>query len=94
MSFQKKETTMEQIKPVLKVSLTLLVDIEQWESMGFEVKEDEYIDFAKEEFMDWIRSMRDSEILECLSVEDDNACDHVYESYCPKCGIDSDDIKP
>lgn len=71
---------MTDIKPVLKVSLTLLVDIEQWESMGFEVKEDEYIDFAKEEFMDWVRSMRDSEILECLSVEDEAQID--------------DDIKP
>lgn len=81
---------MTNLKPVLKVSLTLLVDIEQWESMGFEVKEDEYIDFAKEEFMDWIRSMRDSEIAECLSVEEESGCDHVYESYCSKCGTDTE----
>ena len=78
-------------KPVIKVSLTLLVDIEQWESMGAPpVEEGEYFDFAKDEFMDWIHNMRDSEIMECLHVEEDSSCDHVYESHCPKCGIDAE----
>ena len=38
--------------------------------MGFEVKEDEVIDFAKEEFIDWIRSMNDYDIVECIRVQE------------------------
>ena len=55
---------------MLLAKLELEIDLQQWQDMGFEVKEDEVIEFAKETFMDWIRSMRDSEILECLSIEE------------------------
>lgn len=28
-----------------------------------------------------------------LSLPIDEYCDHIYESYCPKCGLDSDEDK-
>lgn len=55
---------------MLLAKLELEIDLQQWQDMGFEVKADEEIDFAKEEFMDWIRSMKDYEILECISIEE------------------------
>ena len=50
--------------------LELEIDLQQWQDMGFEVKEDEVIDFAKEEFIEWVRSMNDYDIVSCISVEE------------------------
>jgi hypothetical protein len=55
---------------MLLAKLELEIDLQQWQDMGFEVKADEEIDFAKEEFVDWIRSMKDYEILECIRIEE------------------------
>ena len=55
---------------MLLAKLELEIDLQQWQDMGFEVKEDEVIDFAKEEFVDWIRSMNDYDIVECIRVEE------------------------
>lgn len=32
-------------------------------------------------------------LAEALSLPIDEYCDHIYESYCPKCGLDSDEDK-
>ena len=55
---------------MLLAKLELEIDLQQWQDMGFEVKEDEIIDFTKEEFIDWIRSMNDYDIVECIRVEE------------------------
>ena len=55
---------------MLSAKLELEIDLEQWRDMGFEVKEDEVVDFAKEDFLDWIRSMSDDEILSCIHVQE------------------------
>ena len=55
---------------MLLAKLELEIDLQQWQDMGFEVKEDEVIDFAKEEFIDWIRSMNDYDIVECIRVQE------------------------
>ena len=55
---------------MLLAKLELEIDLQQWQDMGFEVKEDEVIDFVKEEFIEWIRSMNDYDIVECIRVEE------------------------
>ena len=55
---------------MLLAKLELEIDLQQWQDMGFEVKEDEVIIFAKEEFIEWIRSMNDYDIVECIRVEE------------------------
>ena len=55
---------------MLLAKLELEIDLQQWQDMGFEVKENEVIDFAKEEFIEWVRSMNDYDIVSCISVEE------------------------
>lgn len=55
---------------VINVTLSLDIDIQQWKDMGFEIAENEIDEFAKEEFMEWIREMSDIDIYECLHIRE------------------------
>ena len=55
---------------MIRVSLELDIDLKQWRENGFELAEDEEVEFAKEEFMEWIHAMSDVDIYDCLDIKD------------------------
>jgi hypothetical protein len=51
------------------VTLELDIDLDSWKEMGMEIAEDDAEDFAKEEFMEWIHAMSDTDIYECMETK-------------------------
>jgi hypothetical protein len=53
----------------IRVTLELDIDLDSWKEMGMEIAEDDAEDFAKEEFMEWIHAMSDTDIYECMETK-------------------------
>jgi hypothetical protein len=53
----------------IRVTLELDIYLDSWKEMGMEVADEDAEDFAKEEFMEWIHAMSDTNIYKCMETK-------------------------